>query len=321
MPASVIGCSGPSATPPSGSRRAYTLTTARNRCHATPIVGCSPTTTNHDIDTTIFTVATTTTAVSSVVVATPLHDAPNHAVSGKCHASAGAQRVLQRRAARSRTARPTSTVRLDEERLRLVRPEEPRPPRVLAAGPQPEPQHDQRDDADAATAHAIASIAHSSGGKCPISGSVNVGSTTCPYPVTQREEQQRERDHHDPVRDLDHRPVLEPPVPEHLPRQRRQRAARRASTAPARPPDPHGPHDRAPRRARRSPTPTTVATTTITEAHHLQRIHARHASGAGPRRVDAPSAHSPRCASVTRPTPATRGAPWDGGVGNRLVES
>ena len=50
-------------------------------------MGCRPTTTNHDIDTTIFTVATTTTAFSSVAGATPIHDAPNQAVSGKCHAS------------------------------------------------------------------------------------------------------------------------------------------------------------------------------------------------------------------------------------------
>ena len=64
------------------SRRAYTLTTARNRCHATPMVGCSPMTTNHDMDTTILTVATTTTAASSVVVDTPDQDDPNHAVSG-----------------------------------------------------------------------------------------------------------------------------------------------------------------------------------------------------------------------------------------------
>ena len=123
-------------------------------------------------------------------------------------------------------------------------------------------------------AHANASIAHSSGAKVPDQRERERRVDHLPVARDQRDEQQRERDHHDPVRDLDHRPVLEPPVPEDLREQRPRPRPDRRPPPRQRPPDPHGPHDRARRRARTAPTPTTVATTTTDETDHLQRIHA-----------------------------------------------
>ena len=178
-PSIVIGWSGPSATPPRGSRRAYTLTTARNRCHATPIVGCRPTTTNHDIDTTIFTVATTTIAFSSVAGATPIHDAPNQAVSGKCHASpeysaySSPRSTITHSTTASTVASTKNACPWFDPKNREPRSREPSRSRSTISARMP-----------TSDSHAIASIAHSSGGKCPISGSANAGSTTCPYPVT-----------------------------------------------------------------------------------------------------------------------------------------
>ena len=230
-------------------------------------------------------------AVSSVVGATPIHDAPNHAVSGKCHASAGAQRVLQRRAARSRTARPPARCAstknacpwFDPKNREPAVPASPSRSRSTISATMPT-QRQPRDRLDRPLQRR----------EVPDQRQRERRVDHLPVPGDQREEQQRERDHHDPVRDLDHRPVLEPPVPEHLPRSASPAAVptgvHRPPAAPARPA--RSARSRA-HRARTRATPTTVATTTITEAHHLQRIHARHASGAGAARATAPAARPP----------------------------
>ena len=121
--------------------------------------------------------------------------------------------------------------------------------------------------------HAIASIAHSSGGKLPDQRQRERGVDHLPVPGDQGEEQERERDHHHPVRHLDHRPVLEPPVPEHLPGQRRQPWPHGRPPPAGGPTDPHGPHDLA-RTARKHRDPDDGRDDDDHQAHHLQRIHA-----------------------------------------------
>ena len=82
-PPAVTGASGPSAGLPFVSRRAHTLTTARNRCQETPIAGRRPTTYIHVIDRTILARAVRTTAFSTTPIDRPSSRAPIHGVRGK----------------------------------------------------------------------------------------------------------------------------------------------------------------------------------------------------------------------------------------------
>ena len=129
------------------------------------------------------------TAASSVSRATGTHDAPNHAVSGKCHAvarwavsetcAANAYSSPRSTSAQSTTA---STVASTKYACPWFEPKkrDERPPRrgcfawrITISTRMP-----------SSDAHPIASMAHSSGMKWPISGSEYVGFATCPYPVT-----------------------------------------------------------------------------------------------------------------------------------------
>jgi hypothetical protein len=155
------------------------------------MVGCRPTTTNHDIDTRIFTVATTTTADSSAPVDAPAHAEPYQAVSGKCSADASGSPSC----AASAYSRPRSTSTASTTSSTVASTK-------YAAGAFDRENGDRRCSSSdwpffgwirmrramsarmpRSDAHAMASVSHSHGARCPSSGSAKRGSTTCPYPV------------------------------------------------------------------------------------------------------------------------------------------
>ena len=92
--------------------------------------------------------------------------------------AAAAERVLER-ADHDHGEHHDQHGALDVERADLVGPEEARPSRVLAAGQQPQAQHDQRHDAEQRSPRERLDRPLERGEGAD-SGSVNVGSTTCP---------------------------------------------------------------------------------------------------------------------------------------------
>ena len=81
MPSIIIGRSAPSAVRPEDSRLSQMLKNARNRCQATPIVGCTEMVISQATEITILTAATTMIA-SFCELVVPVNRWPSQAVSG-----------------------------------------------------------------------------------------------------------------------------------------------------------------------------------------------------------------------------------------------
>ena len=101
LPSTTIGASAPSAGRPSARRLNQMFGQAVNRCQATPIVWLRPMVTNQAIEMTIFSAATSTTAVSSPATGSP--PGSRNQVSGKC------QRLVVAPSSWNSSARSAST--------------------------------------------------------------------------------------------------------------------------------------------------------------------------------------------------------------------